>query len=236
MKNPNRRSNYAREWRESASIHHDKYMPPCFYITYLAFKAEACSQSTGNIKKKTTAFLDSAVPTKSFQDRNGLIFRNMPPHMWTAQAAKHTSWVRGCMICIGWNQLPVCLWDGAAELSFQDQIVILSQTTIRNSRRGGLPSKQTLLISGNPIIKHIICSQETQGACSSLLVFSLDHCFAFFFFAFSLLLPCSSVATGQSSPSLPPPTFSPTSFFSFFTSSLLGADTGQCSITESQNH
>lgn len=62
---------------ESVSIHHDQIHDTL--LSHLAFKAGSCSQSTGNSKKKTTTFLDSAVPTKSFQGQEWADFQEYAP-------------------------------------------------------------------------------------------------------------------------------------------------------------
>lgn len=71
----------------SAPIHNDQTHDTL--LPHLAFRARTWSQNTGNIKDKTTTFLNSAVSTGSSRGWGGLLFRDMPPPY--PSATKRTS-------------------------------------------------------------------------------------------------------------------------------------------------
>lgn len=195
MKNPNRRSNYSRKWRESLppSIM-IRFITPCFQILLL---------------------------------RNGLIFRDMSSQYCTGhrthlldQRLRGLYWVKpvpclplrkGCWVVFSRPN---------SYTSTNDSKEFLERRTAFHTNTAHLwePYNQA----------HHLQSGNSRGLLFTV-VFSLNHSFAFFFFVvlyFSHFPQCpqDKVASKPSSSHLLP------HLFSFFTSSLLEAATGQCSI------
>lgn len=82
MKNPNRRSNYSRERRESLppSVM-IKYMTPCFHI--LLLKQGPVVKVLAILRKRPQRSWTLVCPQNPYRDRNDLILRNMSPQYCT---------------------------------------------------------------------------------------------------------------------------------------------------------
>lgn len=188
MKSPNRRSNYAREWRESllpsimiSTCH------PALTWQILLLRQGPVVKILATLRKRPQPPWTLLCPQNPFRDMNGLIFRIMPSHMWyhtgrppNTPPGSEAAWV----VLIETSAL------FASEMgllsSFQDQN---SYTFINNNKE--FLKRRTAFQTNTPHLwepyneVHHLQSGNTRG-CSSVLI-TLLHSFSLFFFTSVML-------------------------------------------------
>lgn len=201
-------------------------MTPCFHI--LLLRQGPVVKALATVRKRPQPSWALLCPQNPSRDRNGLISRNMLLQYHTGhqthllgQRLHGLYWLKPVLcLPLRWGCWPVFSQPNSYTFTNDNKEFLKRRTDFQtNAPHLWEPYNQA----------HHLQSGNTRG-----LLFTIGlqfYSLLCILLCSSLFLLCSSVATGHSSlQAYPPPTFSPTSFYSFFTSSLLGAATGQCSI------